>query len=249
MAAKKKAFEKKSSISASIEITSPVAKVVLMPGDPLRAKYVADHYLKDVKCFNKVRNMLGYTGTYNGREVSVMGSGMGIPSLGLYATELFNQFGVEAIIRIGSAGGLADHVNVRDVVIAEAATSNSNYGNAFGIPGQLAACADYDMLETAVAACRKRNVKVDVGKVYTSDFFYYPDPTVNKKLADFGHLCVEMETAGLYWTAAACHKKALSILSISDHLFKTEALSAKERQDSFHDMMVVALDTAWTFSK
>lgn len=242
-------METKESISASLSVTAEIGKVVLMPGDPLRAKAVADNYMTDVVCFNETRNMLGFTGTYNGRRISVMGSGMGIPSMGLYATELYNQFGVEAIIRIGSAGGLAEDVNVRDIVIAQGASSNSNYGNAYGIPGQLAAIGDYDMLETAVNSCRNRNIPVKVGKVYTSDFFYYPETGVNEKLRDFNHLCVEMETAGLYWTAAACHKKALSILSISDHLFKPVALTAIERQDSFRDMMQVALDTAWKFSE
>ncbi|MBR2596711.1 MAG: purine-nucleoside phosphorylase [Solobacterium sp.] len=242
-------MEPRESISASIRATAEIAKVVLMPGDPLRAKAVADQYMTDVVCFNDVRNMLGYTGTYKGKRISVMGHGMGVPSMGIYATELYNQFGVEAIIRIGSAGGLADDVDARDVVIAQAASTNSAYGNAFGIPGQLAACGDYDMLEEAVRAAREKDVKFRVGKVYTSDFFYYPQPDLNEKLRKFGHLCVEMETAGLYWTAAACGKKALSILSISDHLFKPVALTAEERQNSFTDMMEIALDTAWKFSE
>ncbi len=140
----------KESISASITQTAEIAKVVLMPGDPLRAKAVAETFMTDVVCFNETRNMLGFTGTYKGKRISVMGHGMGIPSLGIYATELYNQFDVEAIIRIGSAGGLDDSVNAKDVVIAEAASSNSAYGDAYGIPGQLAACADYGMLETAV---------------------------------------------------------------------------------------------------
>ncbi|NCB33645.1 MAG: purine-nucleoside phosphorylase [Erysipelotrichia bacterium] len=242
-------MERKDSISASISVIGEIAKVVLMPGDPLRAKTLADKYMTDVVCFNDARNMLGFTGTYKGRRISAMGSGMGIPSMGLYATELYNQFGVEAIIRIGSAGGLAEDVNVRDIVIAEGASSNSNYGNAYGIPGQLAAVADFDMMETAVNSCRSRDISVKVGKVYTSDFFYYPQSGVNEKLRDSNHLCVEMETAGLYWTAAGCHKKALSILSISDHLFKPEALTSIERQDSFTDMMLVSLDTAWKYSE
>ena len=242
-------MEPKESISASIVVKDELAKVVLMPGDPLRAKALADKYLSDVVCFNDTRNMLGYTGTYKGKRISVMGHGMGVPSVGIYTHELFTQFGVEAVIRIGSAGGLDMDVNPMDVVIAEAASTNSNYGNAYGIPGQLAAVADYDMLETAVDSCRTRKIPVKVGKVYTSDFFYYPQTGVNEKLRDFNHLCVEMETAGLYWTAAACNKKALSILSISDHLFKPVALTAEERQDSFRDMMQVALDTAWKFSE
>lgn len=235
----------KSSISASIVTEGEIAKVVLMPGDPLRAKYVADHYLEDVVCFNTVRNMLGYTGTYRGKKISVMGSGMGIPSMGIYATELYNQFGVEAIIRIGSAGGLTDNVKVRDVVIAMAASTNSNYGAAYGLPGVFAPAADYGMLADSVEAAKKLGVNADIGTVYSSDFFYYPQPDINQKLRDLGHLAVEMETAGLYWTAAACHKKALSILTISDHIFTGDALSAEDRQNSFHEMMEVALETAW----
>lgn len=238
----------KESISASIVQKAEIAKVVLMPGDPLRAKSLADRYLSDVVCFNDTRNMLGFTGTYKGKRISVMGHGMGVPSIGIYTQELYSQFGVEAIIRIGSAGGLSMDVDAKDVVIAEAASSNSNYGNAYGIPGQLAACADFDMLETAVNAAREKNIKARVGKVYTSDFFYYPQAGLNEKLRDFGHLCVEMETAGLYWTACANNKKALSILSISDHLFKSQALSAEERQNSFTDMMEIALDTAVKFA-
>ena len=238
----------KESISACIAAKEEIAKVVLMPGDPLRAKTVADTYMTDVVCFNDTRNMLGFTGTYQGKRISVMGSGMGIPSMGLYAHELYTQFDVDAIIRIGSAGGLDMQVNAKDVVIAQAASSNSDYGNAYGIPGQLAACADYEMLAEAVEAAKNRNIAYRVGKVYTSDFFYYPQSGLNEKLRDFGHLAVEMETAGLYWTACADQKKALSILSISDHLFKNFALSAQERQNGFTDMMEIALDTAAAFA-
>ena len=240
-------MEPRESISASIVVKDELAKVVLMPGDPLRAKAVADNFMTDVVCFNDTRNMLGFTGTYKGKRISVMGHGMGIPSMGIYAQELYSQFNVEAIIRIGSAGGLDMDVDTMDVVIAEAASSNSAYGNAYGIPGQLAACADYEMLEEDVKNARAKNVKFKVGKVYTSDFFYYPQPGLNEKLRDFGHLAVEMETAGLYWTACANRKKAVSILSISDHLFKPQALSAIERQDSFRDMMEIALETGIHF--
>jgi len=240
-------METKESISAVIAVKDELSKVVLMPGDPLRAKTVAEQYLEDVVCFNDTRNMLGFTGTYKGKRISVMGHGMGVPSMGLYAHELFTQFGVEAIIRIGSAGGLDMDVDPMDLVIAMAASSNSSYGNAYGIPGQLAACADFEMLEEAVKHAREHDVKLKVGKVYTSDFFYYPKPEMNETLRDFGHLAVDMETAGLYWTACADRKKAVSILSISDHLFKPQALSAKERQDSFTDMMEVALETGIRF--
>ena len=237
----------KESISAVIVSRDEISRVVLMPGDPLRAKALADNYLEDVVCFNDTRNMLGYTGTWKGKRISVMGHGMGVPSMGLYAHELFTQFDVDAIIRIGSAGGLDMDVDPMDLVIAQAASSNSAYGNAYGIPGHLAACADFEMLEEAVKQARKKEVKLKVGKVFTSDFFYYPQPDLNEKLRDSGHLAVEMETAGLYWTAAADRKKALSILSISDHLFKPQALSAQERQEGFTDMMEVALDTGIQF--
>lgn len=241
-------MENKESISASIVQKAEISKVVLMPGDPLRAKTLAEKYLTDVVCFNDTRNMLGYTGTYKGKRISVMGHGMGVPSIGIYTHELFTQFGVDTIIRIGSAGGLDMDVNAKDVVIAEAASTNSSYGNAYGIPGQFAACADYDLLSTAVEAAKENNIPYKVGKVYTSDFFYYPQTGLNEKLRDFGHLCVEMEAAGLYWEASANRKKALVILSISDHLFKPVALTAEERQNSFTDMMLIALETAWKFA-
>ncbi len=238
----------KESISASIVVKDELSKVVLMPGDPLRAKAVADNFMTDVVCFNDTRNMLGFTGTYKGKRISVMGHGMGIPSIGIYTQELFTQFGVESIIRIGSAGGLDMDVDPKDVVIAMAASSNSAYGDQYGIPGQLAACADYEMLAEAVKNAEAQGCKYKVGKVYSSDFFYYPQPGLNDKLRDFGHLAVEMEAAGLYWTACANHKRALAILSISDHLFKPEALSAEERQNSFTDMMEIALNTAVKFA-
>lgn len=237
----------KESISAVIALKEELSKVVLMPGDPLRAKALAENYLEDVVCFNDTRNMLGYTGTYKGKRISVMGHGMGVPSMGIYAHELYTQFDVEAIIRIGSAGGLDMDVDPMDLVIAMAASSNSSYGDAYQIPGQLAACADYEMLEEAVKQARQKELKLKIGKVYTSDFFYYPDPKINETLRDFGHLAVDMETAGLYWTATADHKKAVSILSISDHLFKSQALTAQQRQESFTDMMEVALETGIAF--
>ena len=235
-----------SSPSACIELKegTHVAKCVLMPGDPLRAKYIAEHYLENPVLFNDVRNMLGYTGLYEGKEVSVMGSGMGVPSLGLYVHELFNFFGVEAVIRVGSAGGLQDSVHVRDVVVAMSASTNSGFLTSYDLPGYPAPTADFDMLRTAVAAADELGVTTDVGSVYTSDFFYHPDKEVNQKARAMGLLAVEMETAGLYLTAMANHKKALSILTISDHIFTGEALSAIERQDSFHEMMEIALKTA-----
>ena len=239
----------KESISACIGQKAEIAKVVLMPGDPLRAKKVADTYLSDVVCFNDVRNMLGYTGTYKGKKISVMGHGMGIPSVGLYTHELFTQFGVESIIRIGSAGALAMDVNTSDIVIAEACTTNYNYGNQYGI-GQFAPCADFDLLETAVNKARAKGCNFKVGKIFSSDFFYNPKAgEINEKLRDYGHLAIEMESAGLYWEAAVNRKRALTILSISDHLFKKQALTSEQIRDSFTDMMEIALDTAWEFAE
>ena len=236
----------KTSISASISVTdAEIAKVVLMPGDPLRAKHVAERYLENPVCFNTVRNMLGYTGTYKGKKISVMGSGMGIPSMCLYANELYNQFDVDAIIRIGSTGGLSDQVKMRDVIIAMAASTNSNYGATFPFPGFFTPVADYGMLANAVDSAKELGVHALVGSIFSSDHFYHPSPEVNKQTRDLGMLAVEMETAGLYWTAAASHKRALSILTVSDHLFTGEALSAEARQESFHEMMEVALETAW----
>lgn len=240
----------KSSISASISVTdAEIAKVVLMPGDPLRAKHVAERYLEHPVCFNTVRNMLGYTGAYRGRQVSVMGSGMGIPSMCIYATELYSQFDVDAIIRIGSAGGLSGQVKMRDVIIAMAASTNSSYGAAFAFPGCFTPVADYGMLAAAAEAAKSLGVPTRVGSVFSSDHFYHPSPDVNRQARELGLLAVEMETAGLYWTASALHKRALSILTVSDHLFTGEALSAEERQESFHDMMEVALETAWQYAE
>lgn len=222
-----------------------VAKAVLMPGDPLRAKYVAEHYLENPVCFNTTRNMLGYTGTYKGRKLSVMGHGMGVPSVGIYSYELYNFFGVESIIRIGSAGGIGEQVHVRDVVIALGASTNSHFADQYRFPGQLCATADYAMLRDAVAAAEQMGVRTDVGQVFTADQFYNDNPDAAAIYRKFGILAVEMETAGLYWTAQRLGKKALSILTISDHIFTGASLSAQERQDSFHEMMEIALETAW----
>ncbi|MEE1114968.1 MAG: purine-nucleoside phosphorylase [Eubacterium sp.] len=232
--------------SACMEIKdgTHVAKIVLMPGDPLRAKYVAETYLENPVVFNDVRNMLGYTGTFEGVEVSGMGSGMGIPSIGLYAHELFNFFGVEGIIRIGSAGGVADTVNVRDVVVAMSATTNSAYPSRYGLPGTLSPTADWAMLRDAVNIADEIGVRTSVGSVYSSDFFYYPDPAVAEKERAAGLLAVEMEAAGLYTEAMYAHKKALALFTVSDHLFKPEHLTPEEIKTSFNEMMLIALKTA-----
>ena len=222
-----------------------IAKAVLMPGDPLRAKYVAEHYLENPVCFNTVRNMLGYTGTYKGRKISVMGHGMGVPSVGIYSYELYEFFGVDTIIRIGSAGGIGDNVKVRDVVIALGASTNSHFADQYRFPGQLCATADYGLLKDAVAAAERLGVRADVGQVFTADQFYNDNPEAGEMYRKFGILALEMEAAGLYWTAQRLGKRALAILTISDHIFTGEALNAQERQDSFHEMMEIALETAW----
>ena len=221
------------------------AKTVLMPGDPLRAKYVAEHYLENPVCFNTVRNMLGYTGTYKGKKISVMGHGMGVPSVGIYSYELYEFFGVDTIIRIGSAGGIGDNVKVRDVVIALGASTNSHFADQYRFPGQLCATADYGLLKDAVAAAERLGVRADVGQVFTADQFYNDNPEAGEMYRKFGILALEMEAAGLYWTAQRLGKRALAILTISDHIFTGEALNAQERQDSFHEMMEIALETAW----
>ena len=232
--------------SACIEANEgDIAKIVLMPGDPLRAKALADTYLQDAVCFNTVRGMLGFTGLYKGRRVSVMGSGMGVPSMGLYAYELYHFCGVEAIIRIGSAGGLAPQTRLRDIVIAMGASTNSGFAAQYGFPGQLAPIADYGLLRLAANAAQEKGARFAVGQDFTSDQFYNAQQDANPRLRDMGMLAVEMETAGLYLTAMAAGKKALSILTISDHIFSGEVLSVHERQDSFREMMEISLETGF----
>lgn len=218
-----------------------IAKTVLMPGDPLRAKYIADTYLKEVKCFNTVRNMFGYTGTYEGKEVSVMGGGMGMPSIGIYSFELYHFYDVDQIIRIGSAGGISDKVKVRDLVIGMGASTNSNFASQYKLPGTFAPIADFGLLRKAVEIAEEKNIPVAVGNILSSDTFYTDDETANDQWKKMQILCVEMEAAALYMNAARAGKKALCMLTISDHLYTGEALSAEERQTSFHEMMEVAL--------
>ena len=219
-----------------------IAKTVLMPGDPLRAKYIADHYLEGAKCFNTVRNMLGYTGTYHGKEISVMGGGMGMPSIGIYSYELFHFYDVESIIRIGSAGALQDELNARDIVIGMGACTNSDYASQYRLPGTFAPIADYSLLKKAVEAAEKKGIPVKVGNILSSDIFYNDDDSVNEKWRRMGVLAVEMEAAALYMNVARAGKKALCILTVSDHLFKEQELSAKERETSFTEMMEIALE-------
>lgn len=218
-----------------------IAKKVLLPGDPLRAKYIAETYLENSVCFNTVRNMFGFTGTYKGQEVSVMGSGMGMPSMGIYSYELFNFYDVDKIIRIGSAGALQDDINVMDIVIAIGACTDSNYASNYCLPGTFAPTASYSLLERAVEVAKEQGTPVRVGNVVSSDVFYSDDPTKQDAWRKMGVLCAEMECAALYMNAARAGKQALGILTISDHMYREEAISAEARQTSFNKMMEIAL--------
>ena len=221
------------------------AKTVLMPGDPLRSKFIAEKYLENAKLVNNVRGIQGYTGTYRSVPVSVMASGMGMPSMGIYSYELFNVFGVENIIRIGSAGGIAEDLELRDIVIAMGASTNSNYIYQFGLPGTFAPTADYGLLEKAVSECRERGSSYKVGNVVSTDTFYDDNADVNRQWSKMGILAVEMEAAALYSNAARAGKNALAIFTISDHVIKGGALSAIERQESFTEMMEIALNVVF----
>ena len=220
------------------------AKTVLMPGDPLRAKYIAETYLENPRLVTSVRNMLGYTGTYKGNEISVMGGGMGLPSVGIYTYELFNFYGVDNIIRIGSAGALSDKLKLKDVVIGMGACTDSNYAAQYGLPGTFAPIADYGLLRRAVEVAEKQGTNVVVGNVLTSDAFYNANKNANDLWKSMGVLAVEMEAAALYMNAAKAGKNALCILSISDHIYSGEELSAEERQVGFGKMMEIALELA-----
>jgi purine-nucleoside phosphorylase len=221
-----------------------IAKTVLMPGDPLRAKFIAENFLEDVVQFNSVRNMFGYTGTYKGKRISVMGGGMGMPSIGIYSYELFNFYGVDNIIRIGTAGSMNENVKVRDVVIGLGASTNSNYASQYCLPGTFAPIASYELVSAAVNAAKNKNINTVVGNILSSDTFYCADKTANEKWMNMGILAVEMEAAALYMNAAQAKKKALCLLTISDSLITGESLSAEDRQTSFTDMMEIALEIA-----
>ena len=221
------------------------AKTVLMPGDPLRAKFIADTFLQDVRQVTGVRGMLGFTGTYEGRPISVMGSGMGMPSIGIYSYELFKFYDVDNIIRIGSAGALRDDRKLMDIVAGQGACTDSNYAHQFELNGTFAPIADYTLLSTAVEAAKEHGVDMKVGNILSGDNFYAPAGNdSNDKWRDMGVMAVEMEAAGLYMNAARAGKRALCICTISDHIYRAEALSAEERQLSFTQMMEIALDTA-----
>ena len=220
------------------------AKTVLMPGDPLRSKFIAENFLDDARLVNNVRGVQGYTGKYEGKPVTVMASGMGMPSIGIYSYELYNFFGVENIIRIGSTGSINEDVKVRDIVFALGASTNSNYARQFELPGVFAPIADFSLLKKAVDNAEMLGASYHVGNVLSSDTFYDAQDDANDRWIKMGVLCIEMETAALYMNAAKAHKKALGMFTVSDHILTGEALSAEERQTSFRQMMEIALKTA-----
>ena len=219
------------------------ARTVLMPGDPLRSAFIAETFLENPRLVNNVRGIQGYTGTYRGVPVSVMASGMGMPSMGIYCHELYKEYGVENILRIGSAGAISKKLKLRDVIAAQGVCTDSNFAHQFQLPGTFAPIADFTLLETAVAVARGMGVEMPVGNLLSSDVFYdASDSTM--KWADMGVLAVEMEAAALYMTAAHLGKRALAICSISDSIVTGEALPAEERQTTFTTMMKIALETA-----
>ncbi len=218
------------------------APVVLMPGDPLRAKYIAETYLENVKCVNEIRNMFGYTGTYKGTPVSVQGSGMGQPSIGIYSYELYNFFDVQSIIRVGTAGGIDDSVQLRDLILAQGACTNANYAAQYNLPGTYAPISSFRLLRKAAESADRLGFPVRVGNVFSSELFYDDADS----LADWqkmGVLAVEMEAAALYMNAARAGKEALCICTVSDCPLREEFTTAEERQTGFTRMMELALET------
>ncbi len=223
------------------------AKTVLMPGDPLRSKFIAENFLENARLVNDVRGVQGYTGTYKGHEISVMASGMGMPSMGIYSYELFNFFGVENIIRVGSAGGMSESVKIRDIIIGMGASTTTNYAVQYGLEGTFAPIADYELLDAAVDEARRLGVRFSVGNLLSSDIFYNANPEAHKKWQVLGVLGVEMEAAALYMNAAYAGKRALAMCTVSDHLITGETTTSEERRSTFTDMMEIALNTAIRF--
>jgi purine-nucleoside phosphorylase len=220
-----------------------IAKTVIMCGDPLRAKFIAEKYLENPVLYNEIRGMLGYTGYYNGKRVSVQGHGMGIPSIGIYSYELFNFYDVERIIRIGTAGALTDEMKIGDMLFAQAACTDSDYGHQYGFPARFAPIADFGLLEDAVRVARENNFPFQVGNIYSADVFY-DESNRQMKWGKFGVKAVEMESSGLYINAAAAGKKALTICTISDQLVRGNFATTEQRRSSFTNMMKVALEIA-----
>ncbi len=220
------------------------AKTVLMPGDPLRSKFIAENFLENAILVNNVRGIQGYTGTYKGSAVSVMASGMGMPSIGIYSYELYNFFGVENIMRIGSIGAMNKNVKLRDIIIGMGASTTTNFAVQYGLEGTFTPIADYKMMKLAVEEAERIGASYAVGNILSTDIFYNADPTAQKKWEALGVLGVEMEAAALYMNAASAKKRALAICTVSDHLLTGESLDAEARQNSFTEMMEIALNVA-----
>ncbi len=223
------------------------AKTVLMPGDPLRAKFIAENFLEDAKLISSIRNIYAYTGKFKGEKISVMASGMGMPSMGIYSYELFDKFGVERIIRIGTAGAINKDLELKDIVVAMGTCTNSNYASQFNLDGTFAPICNYELLQLTAKKAEELNLKIKVGNIISSDIFYNPTNDVYKKWRDLGVLAVEMEAAALYINAAKFGKQALAICTISDKIFEEEYCSAEEREKSFTDMMKLALNIGITY--
>ena len=220
-----------------------IAESVLMPGDPLRAKFIAENLLSNVFMYSEVRGMYGYTGTYNGKKVSIQGTGMGIPSISIYATELIQEYGVKKLIRIGSCGSTNTKINLRDIIIAMSASTDASFNKLRFNGMDYAATADYELLEKAVNTARSRKTPFHVGKILTSDTFYQDDPEGWKLWADYGILAEEMETAALYTIASKFNVKALALLTVSDDMITGDTTTSQEREKTFTDMMEIALNT------
>ncbi|ANU17281.1 purine-nucleoside phosphorylase [Planococcus sp. CP5-4] len=220
-----------------------IADTILLPGDPLRAKYIAETFLEDVTLYNEVRNMFGYTGTYKGKRISVQGTGMGVPSISIYVTELMQEYDVQKLIRVGTCGSIHKDVKVRDVILAQAASTDSKMNDIIFNGITYAPIADFGLLQKAYAAGQEKGLNLRVGNVFTEDVFYN-EHAEHEKWAQYGILGLEMESSALYTLAAKFGRKALSILTVSDHLLTGEVTSAEERQTTFNDMIVVALDAA-----
>ncbi|CAM3835601.1 MULTISPECIES: purine-nucleoside phosphorylase [Pseudoalteromonas] len=219
------------------------AQTVLMPGDPLRAQYIAENFLDDAVKVTGVRNMYGFTGTYKGKPVSIMGSGMGIPSMSIYARELIVSYGVKNLIRIGTCGGIGSDIKIRDVIFAQGASTDSNVNRARVRGYDFSAIADFDLLVNGVNAAKELGIKAKVGNVFTTDTFYQADNTFYQELDKLGMLAVDMETAGLYGVAAEYGAKAMALFTVSDHVITGEATPSEERQSTFNEMVKIALES------
>ena len=221
-----------------------IADTVLLPGDPKRAKWIAENFLENAVCYTDIRGMLGFTGTYKGKRISVQGTGMGIPSMSIYITELMKDYGVKTLIRVGSAGSYQEDVKIRDIVVALPTSTDSNINNRRFKGASFAPTVNFDLLSKVLKTAEEKNIKIKAGNILTSDEFYNDDPSYFKKWAEFGVLAVEMETAALYTLASKYKAKALSILTISDSLVSPEITSSEEREKTFNEMIELALETA-----